>query len=209
MFNPNSISHQNSSNTSIDWTNSQDVSTLLTGTQTFTLSLFLNRTVDVAQLSQYVVNAQGSPYVVPNTGISNGYTGRVLKTEDILGIVTRGTEYDLEFLYRVINGEPQLGPTMDKPTADFGYLSGMPLWVRLNNQMRYKGYIAGLGVQHLMFTPDMVPVVTEVSITFLRTPAPIYEDAGDAWFKDRYGDGRVPTYTGAKENTTDPNADKG
>ena len=196
MFNPNALSHQNSANTGIDWTNNQDISNLLTGSQTFSISLFFNRTVDVAQLSSLVIDSQGSPVVVPNTGVKTGYTGRTLTSADILGIVTRGTEYDLEFLYRVVNGEPQNGPAMDAPTADLGYLSGLPIWVRLNNQMRYKGTISSLGVQHLMFTPDMVPVVTEVSISFTRIPVPLYGTADEqtAWYKSRYGDGKVPTY---------------
>jgi hypothetical protein len=200
MFNPNSISHQNSADANTDWTNLHDISNALIGTQTFSINLFLNRTVDVAQLAPLVRNAQGSASVISTSGVNKGYTGRALTKDDILGIVTRGTEYDLEFLYRVVNGEPSKSPTMDFATADFGYLSGIPVWVRLNNQMRYKGIISGLGVNHLMFTPDMVPVVTEVSISFMRIPVPAYS-TDDSWYKDRYGDGKVPLYKGSPPDT--------
>jgi hypothetical protein len=99
------------------------------------------------------------------------------------GILTRGTEYDIEFLYRVLNGDPQKSPVMKNGqlTADFGLLMGMPIWLRIHDNMRIKGIVSGINVNHLIFNADMIPMLTEVTFTFARIPVITYnEKASDA-----------------------------
>jgi len=194
MYNPTSIKSTDQANTAIDYT-LQDASfaNLLTGSQSFTITILLNRVGDMAALHK-----------VTQAGTAQGYP-RPLTTEEINGIRSRGTEYDLEFLYRVMNGEPATTPSMDMKSSDFGFISGLPIWIRLNNEMNYKGVIASLNVTHAMFTPSMVPMMSQVEITFNRIPVMGFGDNSKA-IKKRYtntdGTSRVPSYTKSTSNTT-------
>jgi hypothetical protein len=172
MYNPTTFSHSNAADTSVDWTNTLDVSSLLTGSQSITFTLFLNRVIDMSALR---TSNYASKYAT------------ALSAADVAGIKARGTEYDLEFLYRTINGNPELGPTMDTATSDFGFLAGVPIWLRLHDNMRYKVALSNISVNHIMFSDKLVPVLTEVGLTFMRIPVPIYgNDAavGD-WYSNR------------------------
>ncbi|MFZ9615379.1 MAG: hypothetical protein ACO3AG_01780 [Fluviibacter sp.] len=175
MYNPQSWSHSNRINTSVDYVlGNNDVANLLAGTQSFTIQLFLNRVADMSTLRVNdailnVTNAFGDL-------LGRNYPRR-LAQEEVDGIATRGTEYDLEFLYRCANGDPKLGPSMDAATADFGWLAGWPVWLRFNDYVRYKGIINDITVNHVLFTKDMVPMITEVTIDFMRLPTPVYGTA--------------------------------
>lgn len=92
-------------------------------------------------------------------------------------IRNQGTLYDLEYLYRVCNGEPL--PDLWKGTsADYGILFGQPLRLHFTNVksdgirvgMNYYGFISSISMDHKMFSMDMVPSLTEVQITFTRIP---------------------------------------
>jgi hypothetical protein len=56
-------------------------------------------------------------------------------------------------------------------TADFGYTTGVPCWLVLNENLRYFGSVASFQVNHVMFDLNMVPMLSTVSITFSRYPA--------------------------------------
>lgn len=172
MYNPTTFSHTNAADTSIDWTNTLDVSALLTGSQGISFTLFLNRVIDMSALK---TSNYASKYAT------------ALSAEDVAGIKARGTEYDLEYLYRTINGNPEKGPTMDMATSDFGFLAGIPIWLRLHDNMRYKVALANISVNHIMFSDKLVPVLSEVNLTFMRIPTPIYgnDSAQESWYTDR------------------------
>ena len=161
-YNPTSISYTTSANTPIDWTlSSSDPANIIGGPFILTFDLYLNRIQDLQELKTKY-NASSYP----------GRNG--LNTEDIEGILTRGTEYDLEFLYRVVNGEPAktllLDPASKGVTSDFGYITGSPFFLQLHKNMKYYGGLAGINVNHVMFTKDMIPILTVVSLTFNRYP---------------------------------------
>jgi hypothetical protein len=56
-------------------------------------------------------------------------------------------------------------------TADFGYTTGVPCWLVLNENLRYYGSVASFSVNHAMFDSNMVPMLSTVSISFARYPA--------------------------------------
>ena len=194
MYNPTTISHTLSLSPNTDYTNPLDVANQLTGSQMFSITILLNRVTDMSALHK-----------ATKAGTSQGYP-RALTTAEIKGIQTRGTEYDLEFLYRVVNGDPTEVPGKTSASSDYGFISGIPIWIRLNNQMRYKGLIAGISVTHTMFTPGMVPIMSEVSLQFLRIPVLSYGDNGGA-ISDRYTThngktSRIPKYGGSDTPTS-------
>ena len=97
-------------------------------------------------------------------------------------IRNQGTLYDLEYLYRVANGEPL--ETWKGPSADYGILFGQPLRLHFTSLtyngfpvgMSYYGFISSISMDHKMFSVDMVPSLTEVQISFTRIPDTLAND---------------------------------
>jgi hypothetical protein len=113
-----------------------------------------------------------------NTLSVAGAYGRGLEDEEIQGILRRGTEYDIEFLYRVLTGDPMpnsllLAPGYAKTalTSDIGYITKVPVWLFLHNNMRLFGSIASISVMHRIFDQNMVPMLSRMSVSFTRYPA--------------------------------------
>lgn len=164
MYNPTTFGYSSSSNNSVDWTlGASDPATLLTGNSSVSFEVYINRIPDLKYLR--LTNPK-----VPQKAIY----GRDLTSTEVEGILNRGTEYDIEFLYRVLNGDPlskSLLLNYNGVTSDFGYTTGVPCWLVLNENLRYYGSVASFQVNHAMFDLNMVPMLTTVSITFARYPA--------------------------------------
>jgi len=99
-----------------------------------------------------------------------GKTGEFSVTnEDIQGIGSRGTMYDLEFLFRATLGRAWNTQYRAK-TADVGILFSMPMVLVLSETMVYRVRISSVQFTHRSFTPDMVPLYTDVALGFERIP---------------------------------------
>jgi hypothetical protein len=177
MYNPTTISYQTSASNAVDWTfGSKDSAALLTGNQTVTIQLYLNRIIDLGYLNAVYgygyLNSLGANQI----SIPAAY-GRNLTPDEYKGIMSRGTEYDLEFLYRCLTGDPLTNnPLLNSDfkttgSADIGYITGIPLWLYLNDNLRYFGSVASLNVNHVIFNTEMVPMLSVVDINFSRYPA--------------------------------------
>jgi len=209
MYNPTTISYTNSVNNQIDWTNNLDVATALAGSQQISFSIFLNRLIDMSSLRNFetIPGNQCTVYYNPLDHLAKGTDGsyeRVITAEDANGILKRGTEYDLEYLYRVINGDPAIGPTMKMQTSDFGFMSGVPVWLKFNDNVRYKVTIQSIAVEHVMFTENMVPVVTQVQLSMIRIPTPKTGATADvqAWYDQQFKI-KSPNFAGSPFTTGD------
>ena len=80
---------------------------------------------------------------------------------------------DLEYLYRTINGNgvggAQWTNALGRTTADIGFLMPNPIALQLGptgDNLSYVGWVDSLVVDHQVFTQNMVPIHTEVSVTF-------------------------------------------
>jgi hypothetical protein len=105
----------------------------------------------------------------------NVFTGRLPDNQELTDIYNRGTMYDMEFLFRTLLGyqfESSLGRGMnwDKKTADLGWLGGKPVEIHLGKSLRYLGRVIHVKIDHVLFTERMVPMFSEVGITFQRIP---------------------------------------
>ena len=177
MYNPEMISYENSDNSGVDWTyGSKDKSILLAGSQTISFDLLINRIPDMS----YLQVMRNSPQTWNQLSLSQpsipSVYGRFLETYEIDGILKRGTEYDIEFLYRVLTGDPlpnslllEKGST--QLTADIGYTTKVPVWLFLNENMRLFGSVSSISVVHRIFNQNMVPMLSRLSIGFQRYPA--------------------------------------
>ena len=166
MYNPEKFGYQSSSNNSVDWTmGSSDPATLLSGNSVVSFEVYINRIPDLKYLRLQ------NPKIAENK-----IYGRTLDPIEREGILNRGTEYDIEFLYRVLNGDPLKDSLLFNSsykgfTSDFGYTTGVPCWLVLNENLRYYGSVASFSVNHAMFDLNMVPMLSTVSISFARYPA--------------------------------------
>lgn len=166
MYNPQSINYSIPMNTSIDWTlSTQDPANLIAGNIAVNFTLYLNRIADMTELM---------PLKTAPTMYSKNYP-RQLSKEEVEGILLRGTEYDLEFLYRSVNGNRDMTGnsllTYAGESADKGYITGVPLWFVLHDNLRYYGSLQNISVDHVVFTDKMVPMLSVVNISFLRYPS--------------------------------------
>ena len=77
-------------------------------------------------------------------------------------LIKRGTEADLEFLYKSINGDGY--SFLGVNTSNISYL--MPTIVRIDiGPQRLVGMIQSVNVNHLAFTREMVPIRTDVTLS--------------------------------------------
>jgi len=163
-YNPQSFSYSTTASNSVDWTlGSKDPAVLLAGNQNVTVQLYLNRIPDLKYLRM----------TNPKINQTSVY-GRELAASEIQGILNRGTEYDIEYLYRVVNGDPLTQSSLlnyDGVTSDFGYTTGVPCWLALSENLRFFGSVSGFSVNHVIFDLNMVPMLSIVDINFQRYPA--------------------------------------
>ena len=88
--------------------------------------------------------------------------------EKLIDLFSRGTLADIEFLYKTINGSGGGGMKWTNrrgiQTADIGYL--MPTLLNIDiGPLSYQGYVNSLSITHTSFTPDMVPIRSDLSIS--------------------------------------------
>jgi hypothetical protein len=137
---------------------------------TITFDIILNRTMD----HQY--------YTVPlgEDGNQNGrarltdptkqiYSPRNPDAIDQVAIWQKGTMYDVEFLLRTIMGFAY-ATELRGVTADVGWLSGRPVDLHLGQSLRYRCFISGFNIRHVIFNERMVPIFSTLSLSFNRLP---------------------------------------
>lgn len=130
------------------------------------IKLFLDRTNDFACFrgSKSATSAFASYY--ENSSIAGGIVDASTKIQLVNDLMKKGTLADIEYLYSAINGGNLVG--IDKsPSADVGFLAVAALRLDLG-PMHYVGMVSGITIRHIAFTQDMIPIRSEVSITFLR-----------------------------------------
>lgn len=132
---------------------------------TVSLTLYLNRIEDMGFFRKVGTSYQWAS----QTPIENAYSGRRPNDKEIEGIMTRGTEYDLEFLFRTILGRP-FPTALRGRTANLGTIWGTPCQLWLSASMRFTGRVEGIQWSHRSFNRWMVPMWTEVNLQFVRFP---------------------------------------
>jgi hypothetical protein len=126
--------------------------------------------------AEYVTTNSG--LVVPDDATMRYFYGRTLTEKEITGIYSRGTLYDLEFLFRALLGKPW-DTLLRGKTADVGVAFGVPMVLDFNagvnpgeisHGQRYLGRVSEISYAHLSFNERMVPMWTSVSLLFVRYP---------------------------------------
>ena len=89
--------------------------------------------------------------------------------EDLKEIYNKGTMYDLEYLFKVINGpNAAFKSDLNGQTADRGWMKPVIVELHLGNAMRYRVRISEFAVNHIIFNNRMVPILSTVKFTCSR-----------------------------------------
>jgi hypothetical protein len=143
----------------------------------FSISVPLNRMADMQFVNQPESTWKSIPWLRLYGTDVNEQKGAETPSEptynDLRKIRDLGTMYDVEFLLQVVLGyRLKSGIRLGKNqlTADLGYLGGFPVEVHLGKNMRYYASITGITVYHSIFTKDMVPMVSAITINCARIP---------------------------------------
>jgi hypothetical protein len=174
LFNPQYISYNMNANSQVDWTRPNDNGALLVAPGIggyITLNILLDRVADMNTMREWYQSSKG-------TTLKRGPYPVDMDPEQCAGILYRGTEYDLEYLFRVLNGNPQSstllgsnpGNNLEMLTANLGYIAQLPFVFKVQDHMRYKVVLSSLSIEHSMFTKEMIPIRTVVQIQLERIP---------------------------------------
>lgn len=147
------------------------VSGVFPGQETVTFNILLDRVNDFACIR--------SSKVKDFNDFSKFYTaaypgqGKQAFGEQLEALMRQGTMADLEYLFRAINGSgmgvEKWGTLMGKRTANLGYLQPTLLGISLGpdrlNNLSYVGWLSNIAINHNMFTQDMIPMRTTVTLS--------------------------------------------
>jgi hypothetical protein len=149
-------------------------------------SIILNRIEDMNYLDKLgYVSAQqkSSSFTNPPPGLDPAQRNRIYTTqaianspygenvsiEDQRSIYNKGTMYDIEYLFKTINGpHATFKSELNGTTADRGYMRMSILELHLGANLRYRVRISDLGVNHTIFNNRMVPILSTVNFTCHR-----------------------------------------
>lgn len=191
LWNPESINTQVARNMDITPSNADAlrvVSGAFPGQETFTVTIVLDRVNDFAccRGTNLVVDANGTAV---NTASLAKYQSSYYKSgehpgadttsipfsEKLTKVMSQGTMADLEYLFRAINGtfgangviSTEWSNLLGKKTANIGYLQPSLMAFQFGptlDNLSWVGWISSLSLNHIMFTENMIPLRTEVSI---------------------------------------------
>ncbi len=133
-------------------------------------TLYLNRIEDMNALANYAVEQPSNKAPINTDEKSLEYYPEIVSASERKLIKDFGTMYDLDFLFKTINGEMggYKSPLRGIKTGDVGWLNGIAVEVHLGRKLRYLARITNISVNHIQFTENMVPTLTTVVLTMAR-----------------------------------------
>ena len=171
LFNPTTFGYGANVNNSVDWSIPNTNNAVVVGTGIggqISLGILLDRVADMYTMkNKRPSDVMGPPHYPYD-----------LTPEQCENILRRGTEYDLEYLFRVVNGKPAAttmlgynGSTNFKlESSNLGYIAGTPFIFKVHDALRFRVMLTTLQVSHDIFTKNMVPIRTYVQIGLERLP---------------------------------------
>ena len=134
------------------------------------ITLYLNRIEDMNALATFAIQQPSNNAPVNSDIKSLEYYPEVVSAADRKLIKDFGTMYDLDFLFKAINGEMggYKSPLRGVKTGDVGWLNGIAVEVHMGRKLRYLARVTNISVNHVQFTENMVPTLTTVVLTMAR-----------------------------------------
>lgn len=158
---------------------------LFTAMEAMTFTITIDRVNDFAAIKGLTQNLGSNnnlnatwQSIVNQYYAGNGYPSTPKNPENpvdqLKTLMKLGTMADIEYIYKMINGEGMNGEVrknaLGRKTADIGFLSPTAIAVQFGpnvDSLSYVGWIDGLSITHTMFTEDMIPIHSEVSVNFV------------------------------------------
>ena len=131
------------------------------------------------------------------------YPPNSINDEQAKAILERGTAADIEYLFRVANGDPY--DTWHGKSSNFGMLIPTAVAVSVGDSpgaRKFRGVLQNISWVHQQFAPGMIPVYTELTIAITRIPDNYYQEAPDA---SGYAGSPLDNPTGVLPGTLSPN----
>jgi hypothetical protein len=184
----------------------QDAYSIVSATliaSTVEVTLLLNRIGDFAYINENGYNPGfGTTDLSPDavierirqtgaSSVNNPYPDNV-SLDDIKEIYKKGTMYDLEYLFKTINGpHATFISQLNGKTADRGWIRPTFVELHLGDGMHYRVRVRDLSVTHSIFNSRMVPILSSVHLVLGRfNDGPqTYTEAHPA-----YGTNNTPLY---------------
>lgn len=177
MWNPNAVSYSVGIN--MDFTpGTGDVLKAVAGAypsqESVTVTLTIDRTNDFACFKNSEASLTDA-YIKAGNYYGAFYPGAKqpsLATQ-VKEIMKKGTMHDIEYLFKAQNGFSETDPfytnLLKRRTADVGYLTPNLVAMQLGptlDSLSYVGYLNNIAVNHTSFSEAMIPLRSEVTITF-------------------------------------------
>ena len=170
LWNPSAVSTSVSRNDNVTPSSADRLKSVVgafPGQETVQFNIVIDRVNDFACLKTENSKTDMSKF---SKYYKTGYPGETEPFDTkIKNLMAQGTMADLEYLFKAINGgSDQWVTLLGKRTAAIGFLMptllGLVLGPSSTNNLSYVGWLTGLSMQHEMFTEQMVPLRTTVSI---------------------------------------------
>lgn len=169
LYNPGTISMDYSGAPNIDpglMMSNQQMIPLIGASNTsssISFNLILNRMPDMKYLTNGSLTSSEFSSIYGGTPPED-YQTSLDKIRD------SGTMYDVEFLLQTLLGYEAWSTLRNRYSSDIGYIGSFPVELHLGKSLRYVVLVQDISVTHTIFTKDMVPVYTNISIMAGRLP---------------------------------------
>ena len=150
------------------------LSGLFTAMEAIQLTIVIDRINDFACFKS--LNTPGGYTQFYTAG---GTAGAKQNTSALINdLMKKGTMADIEFIYKMINGSGRVDESgkdlvwvnaLNRETADLSFLSPTAIALQLGpntDSLSYVGWIESLSINHTMFTEDMIPIHSEITLSF-------------------------------------------
>ena len=127
----------------------------------WSIDLYLNRMEDLSYINSdgSLVRGLSALQVYPET----------VDASELKKIYNKGTMYDLEYLFRTLNGgDADYNSELRGETSDIGWIAGIAVEFHMGNGLRYLGQITSIDINHAVFNDRMVPMLSTVTIKASR-----------------------------------------
>ena len=156
------------------------LSGLFTAMEAIQLTIVIDRVNDFACFkSSYSPWAASPASTFINYYNAGGTAGKLQDIPTLIDdLMKKGTMADIEFIYKMINGSGRVDESgkdlvwvnaLNRETADLSFLSPTAIALQLGpntDSLSYVGWIESLSINHTMFTEDMIPIHSEIAVSF-------------------------------------------
>lgn len=182
LWNPSTISTVLTRNANVVPSNLDKFSAssgLFTAMEALQFSITINRVNDFAALKGFFTTVY--PGVITTFSdfatkyYATGYPTTATQdiTQQVTDLLAKGTMADVEYILRMLNGSGLNGQVwvnaLNRHTSDLGFLQPVPIAIQFGpnpDSLSYIGWVESLQIKHTQFTEDMIPLHTDIDVTF-------------------------------------------